>query len=281
MDFGLLYEVHSVGIGSAAFGLLKDDYRRTVDVPTFTPTTFHTTPWLINTRFAVESGRSLIVYGSFTQGLEDSALAPVTAVNRGEPPAAARSWQVDGGVRYTPTEKLRLILGTFNIHKPYLNLDNFEVYRPIGRQESKGLESSLSYSDAGLTLLAGGVLLKPRIDLITSQAETMGSAPLGPVPLTLTANIDYAPARWGPWAASLQWKRLSPRYATSDDRERLPALATLDVALRYQWRGRISSWTLRLDAFNLTNAQGLHISELNFVLPEQGRRIALTFAFDA
>jgi len=280
LDFGVTYDAHWQGVGSAALGVLKDDYRRTAEVPSSTPATFHTAPSLLNMRVALEGGRSLIFYGSYTQGLEDSALAPLTAINRGEPPAAARTWQVDGGVRYAPDEKWRVIVGAFDIHKPYLNLDSVNVYRTLGRLHNEGLESSLSYSNAGLTALAGGVLLRPHVDLTVPEPGVIGSEPLGPVPLTLTANLDYAPTQWGPWAASLQWNRLSSRYATSDDRQRLPPLATVGAGVRYQWKLRENSWTLRFDGFNLTNAQGLHISALDLVVPEQGRRFALTLATD-
>jgi hypothetical protein len=78
----------------------------------------------------------------------------------------------------------------------------------------------------------------------------------------------------------LQWNRLSSRYATIDDRQRLPLLATVAPGLRYQWNVRENSWTLRFDGFNLTNAQGLHVSALDLVVPEQGRRFALTLASD-
>jgi iron complex outermembrane receptor protein len=280
LDFGVTYEERWQGLGSAAVGVLKDNYRRTAEVPSLAPATFRTTPWLFNMRLALEGGRSLIFYGSYTQGLEDSALAPVTAINRGEPPAAERTWQVDGGIRYAPDERLRVIFGAFDIHKPYLNLDSLNVYRPLGRLHNEGVESSLSYSNAGLTVLAGGVLLKPHVDLTVPQPGVIGSEPLGPVPLTLTVNLDYAPAQWGPWAASVQWNRLSSRYATSDDRQRLPPLATVGAGVRYQWKLREDSWTLRFDGFNLTNAQGLHVSALDLVLPEQGRRFALTLATD-
>ena len=99
------------------------------------------------------------------------------------------------------------------------------------------------------------------------------------MPLTLTANLDYAPPQWGPWAASLQLNRLSSRVATTDNAIYLPALdprggrsLSLDAARR--------PWTLRLDAFNLTDARGLHLSSLESVLPEQGRRFMLTLATD-
>jgi iron complex outermembrane receptor protein len=280
LDFGVTLDERWQGVGSAAIGILKDDYRRTAEAPLSTPETFHTTPWLLNMRVALQGGRSLIFYGSYTQGLEDSALAPVTAINRGEPPAAGRTWQVDGGVRYAPDDKLRVIFGAFDIHKPYLNVDSDDVYRPLGRLHNEGLESSLSYANAGFTVLAGGVLIQPRVDLNVPEPGIIGSEPLGPVPLTLTANLDCAPPQWGPWAASLQWNRLSSRYETTDDRLRLPPLATLAAGVRYQWKLRENSWTLRFDAFNLTNAQGLHISALDLVVPEQGRRFSLTLAAD-
>jgi iron complex outermembrane recepter protein len=280
LDFGVTLDERWQDVGSAAIGVLKDDYQRSAEVPLSTPETFHTMPLLLNMRVALQAGRSLIFYGSYTQGLEDSALAPLIAINRGEPPAAGRTWQVDGGVRYAPDEKLRVIFGAFDIHKPYLNVDSDDVYRPLGRLHNEGLESSLSYINSGFTVLAGGVLIKPRVDLTVPQPGVIGSEPLGPVPLTLTANLDCAPPQWGAWAASLQWNRLSSRYATSDDRQRLPPLATLAAGVRYQWKLRENSWTLRFDAFNLTNAQGLHISALDFVIPEQGRRFSLTLAAD-
>jgi iron complex outermembrane recepter protein len=280
IDVGATYEERWQGVGSAALGVLKDNYRRTNEVSSATPETFRATPWLINLRLALESGTNLIYYGSYTQGLEDSPLAPVSAVNRGEPPAASRTWQVDGGIRYAPGEKLRLILGVFDIHKPYLNLDAANFYRPLGRLYNEGLETSLSYTNAGLTLLAGGVWLRPRVDLNVAQPGATGNEPIGPVPLTLTANLDYAPPSWGPWAGSLEWNRLSSRYSTSDDLQRLPPLATVGAGARYQWKLREHSWTLRFDGFNLANGQGLHVSALGLVLPEQSRHFALTLATD-
>jgi hypothetical protein len=37
---------------------------------------------------------------------------------------------------------------------------------------------------------------------------------------------------------------------------------------------------VRLDGFNLTDARGLHLSNLEVVLPEQGRRFTLRLATD-
>jgi len=280
LGLGLTFEERWQDVGSFAVGVLNDHYRRTVLVPPGTVDTNRTSPWLLNLRLEIDHGHDLVFYSSLVQGLEDSALAPVSAKNRNEPPPAMRTWQVDGGVRWTPATRLQLILGAFEIHKPYFNVDADNVYTLLGRVQQRGLETSLSFNDGGLTMLIGGVLLQPRVDRAIAEPGATGNTPLGPVPLTLTANVDYAPPRWGPWAASLQWNRLSPRVATTDNGIYLPALATLEAGVRYHWTLQSHPWTVRLDGFNLTDARGLHVSSLEVVLPEQSRRFVLTLATD-
>jgi iron complex outermembrane receptor protein len=280
LDLGLTFEERWQGVGSAAVGVLRDHYRRQVTVPTAPVVTDDTTPWLLNLRLEADGSHHLTIYGSFVQGLEDSALAPVSAANRNEPPPATRTWQVDSGIRWVPTETAQLILGAFEIHKPYFNLDAGNVYTQIGWVQYRGLETSLSFSHAGLTMLAGGVLLKPQVERVIAEPGATGNIPLGPVPLTLTTNLDYAPPRWGPWAASLQWDRLSSRVATTDNSIYLLPLATLGAGVRYHLTLLAHPWTARLDGYNLTNASGLHVSSLYLLLPEQSRRFMLTLAID-
>ncbi len=279
LDVGVTFEELWQG-GSFALGVLNDHYRRTVRMPDGATDTDQTSPWLINMRLAVNAARDLIVYGSYVQGLEDSAVAPVSADNRNEPPPATRTWQVDGGLRYAPSARLQLILGAFEIHKPYFNTGDDNIYRQLGQLQYRGLETSLSYNDNGLTVLLGGVLLQPRVERTLSEPGATGDVPLGPVPLTLTANLDYAPPQWGPWGASLQWNRLSSRVATTSNADYLPALDTVTAGVRYHWVMRGRPWNLRFDAFNLTDAHGLHVTDLEVVLPEQGRRFMLTLATD-
>jgi len=237
-------------------------------------------PWLVNLRLELERRRDLVFYGSFVQGLEDSALAPVSANNRSEPPAATRTWQVDGGVRWAPDTDVRLIFGAFDIRKPYFNVDAGNVYTQLGGLRRRGLETSLSYNGGGLTVLVGGVLLESRVERTVPDLAATGNTPLGPVPLTLLANVDYAPPRWGPWAASVQWNRLSRRVATADDATDLPVLTTLGAGVRY--RGTLGPYalTVRLDGFNLTDTRGLHVSSQDLVFPEPARRFMLTVATD-
>lgn len=280
-DVGSSYEERWLGVGSVAFGILQENYRRTVTMPGVEPVTDRLTPWRINSRFTLVAAHDLLFYGSYTQGLEDSAIAPSNAINRGEPSAASRTWQVDGGLKYIPVDNLRLILGAFRIDKPYINLDAATVYRPLGRIQTSGIETSLSYNKGGFTLLAGGVLLKPRIDESVPESQFIGTEPLGPVPLTLTVNLDIAPPDWGPWAVGMACNRLSSRPETLDDRTWLPPLTTLDSDVRYRWKWGDGSATLSLAVSNLLNAHGLHLIAPYFIVfPEQDRRVALTLTTD-
>ncbi len=122
----------------------------------------------------------MILCGSFVQGLEDSALAPVSADNRNEPPPATRTRQVDGGLRWKPSEKLALIFGAFDIRKPYFNVDADNIYTQLGRLQYRGVETSLSYNNAGLTVLLGGVLLQPRVTRQITEPGATGDVPLDP-----------------------------------------------------------------------------------------------------
>lgn len=281
LDLGVTYEERWQNVGSFAAGLLNDHYRRTVSMPSGVSDTDQTNPWLLNLRAASDPVKDLIFYTSFVQGLEDSALAPSSANNRNEPPPATRTRQVDAGIRWAPSTHLQLIVGAFEIHKPYFNVAADNFYEQLGLLRYRGLESSFSFSnDAGLTVLLGGVLLQPRVDRVIPEPGATGNVPLGPVPLSVTANVDYAPPRWGPWAASVQWNRLSSRVATTNNSIYLPALATLSAGVRYHWTLRSRPWTVRVDGFNLTDAHGLHVSSLDEVLPEQRRRFMLTLATD-
>jgi iron complex outermembrane receptor protein len=282
VDAGMVYEERWQGVGSIGFGLLKSHYRRTLHTYLdAVPQRFALTasPWLGNVRFTAEAGRSLTLYGSFVQGLEDSALAPTTASNPGEPPPATRTHQLDGGIRYAPAERLSLVVGAFQIDKAYFNLYQGN-YQAIGSVRHRGMETSIAYAADGLTVLGGGVWLKPHVQRTVTEPGATGSVPLGPVPLSLSLNLDYAPPRWQPLAASVQLSRLSARVASLGNEYTLPPLTTLSAGVRYESKLGAHPFSVRFDAMNLTDARGLHVSPVGQVIPEFGRRFMVTFTID-
>ncbi|MBV9345059.1 MAG: TonB-dependent receptor [Gammaproteobacteria bacterium] len=292
LDVGFEDEERWSGRGSFGIGLLRSHYTRTLLAPGAAPTSATTTPWLPSARFTLTPRTALTFYGSYITGLEDSALAPSEAANRGEPPPATRSHQLDAGLRYAPRDALSLLLGVFEIKKPYFNLDDGpatappgasaapRLYRALGEIRHRGVEASAHYSAAGLTLIAGAVLLRPRVTRVEPTSGASGSVPLGPVPALLNINLDYVVPRGAGWAGSLQLTRLSRRVATNDDATYLPALTLLDAGIRYEVRSAARTVTVRLDMTNLTNSTGLRLTSVGQVIPQFGRQLLFNLALD-
>ncbi|MBS0375008.1 MAG: TonB-dependent receptor [Proteobacteria bacterium] len=280
VDAGIVYEERWTGVGSVGVGLLRSHYTRAIRSDETTQPATLATPWLASVRFTAEPRAGLTLYGSFLQGLEDSALAPYSATNRGEPPPATRSRQADAGLRYAPGQHLSLVAGVFDIQKAYFNLDAGGLYTALGSVRHRGVEASLVYGNGGLTVLAGAVRLRPHVERFAAEPWATGSEPVGPVPLEATLNFDYAPPRWKPLAASLAINHESARTATLDNRYTLPSLTVVNAGLRLETTMRGRPLTVRLDGANLLNRQGVHLSPVGQVLPEFGRRVMLSLSVD-
>jgi iron complex outermembrane receptor protein len=278
---GTSYSERWTDVGALSLGVLETEYERTLNVPGFPASTERTSQLLPAASFTIDIGKHVTTYASYTRGLEDSVNAPTSAINRGEPVPATPTWQVDGGVRVVPRADLELLLGVFKVHKTYFNVDAAGLYGQLGDISSRGVEGSaiLSARD-GLKVVAGLVLLRSEVDRQIPVLGGAGTVPVGPVPQTVNVNIDYAPARWGRWAAGLQWTSLSSRVVTNNDQIKLPSLSTLNVSVRYSVRLFNRPCSARLDVANATDATGLTISSLYAVFPVLKRNYTLTLATD-
>ena len=171
------------------------------------------------------------------------------------------------------------MVGGFKIHKSYFGIDSADVYSELGNITSTGVESSMRLTAAdGLTVVAGAVWLRPKV--LLTEFNGAEAVPVGPVPRTVNVNVDYAPLTLGGWAASLQWTSLSSRIVTRDGSHSLGALATLNLGVRYRFKLRERSCSVRLDAGNVTNEPGVMISPVYFVVPQLQRNYMLTMAID-
>jgi iron complex outermembrane recepter protein len=274
---GVNYSERWSGVGSLNIGLLRTDYSRVITSPGAPTDAQHSTEMLPTVSLTFDATPIATFYGSYTRGLEDSLTAPASAANRGEPPPATPTWQADAGVRVSPGAKLKLLVGAFTIHKTYFGVDTANVYRSLGDISSRGIESSATLTDrGGLTVVAGAVWLRPEVQL----GGGGGSVPVGPVPRTINVNVDYSPANWNHWAASLQWTSLSSRVQTNDGAYDLAPLKTLNVGVRYGFGLFGGKCSIRFDAGNVTNAAGLTISPVYLLTPQLQRNYTLTLTAD-
>jgi len=278
---GLNYGAVFDELATLNLGLLVTNYERKLQRAGLPLTDGRTRAVLPTASFTVKPFKPVTLYGSYTRGLEDSVTAPAEAINRGEPPPATPTWQVDGGVRISVRPQMQFLIGGFNIHKSYFGLDTVDRYTQIGSITARGLESSATWNGpGGLTVVAGGVWLQPRLTRDIPEQAGTGNIPVGPVPRTLSINVDYAPGYAKGLAATLKWTSLSARVETGDDLYRLPPLTTLNVGVRHEFKLFDRSFSARLDVDNVTNAAGLTINAIYVATSQLRRSYTFTFAAD-
>jgi iron complex outermembrane receptor protein len=277
---GLAYQGLIEGVGQLNLGIQRSDYRKNVTTPTGALPESRARPWLFNAAAAVEITPALALYGGMTRGLEESDVAPETAVNRDEAPPAIRTRQIDAGVRWR-LGPMTLIAGGFDIEKPYYGLDRGNVFRRLGTVTHRGVEASLSGSPVeGLTVVAGGVLLDARLSGDEVADGTIGRRPIGTPSRTLIANLDYRLPDFPALSFDLAVEHAGRRYGDAANDVRVPARTIVDLGLRYRFQlGRVPA-VLRVQATNLFNTYGWDVEGNNAFVYIQSRQVIARLAMD-
>jgi len=196
----------------------------------------------------------LTAYLGYTQGLEDSGVAPVGAVNHGAILPAAKTWQVDSGVRYALSSDVKVIASIFQIEKPYFNTDTGGVDRELGMQRAKGVELSISGEVfKNLHLTAGGLFGEVRIVGPNLSAEGVGPIAFGQPHFTSVINADYVLPKWPSLSADLTIFYFGDSPSSVDNSYQNPAQTIINFGGRYRFKILDSPATLRLQVQNATN----------------------------
>lgn len=277
---GLAWQARIDRLGHINLGLQRSDYRKRVTPPTGALPQSRARPWLFN--IAVEAGLAprLTLYGGMTRGLEESDVAPETAVNRDEAPPAIPTRQVDGGIRWQ-VGAMTLIAGGFEIEKPYYGLDRGNVFRRLGTVTHRGIEASLSGSPApGLTLVAGGVLLDAKLSGEEVAGGSIGRRPIGTPSRSLTGTIDWRPPQLPALSFDIGIEHAGRRYADAANAVRVPARTIVDLGARYRFGiGRLPA-VLRVQATNLFNTYGWEVEGNNAFAYIPSRQVTARIAVD-
>ena len=134
------------------------------------------------------------------------------------------------------------------------------VYEKVGSIENKGLEFSLSGPLTNrLDVVAGGVLLKPKVSRDTAVEGAIGSRPVGIPTHFLNLNFNWK----APFIAGLELdaavRHRGRVAATTDNLVFLPARAEVDIGNHYRFKLAERSATLRLQVHNLFNRFGYQL----------------------
>lgn len=278
---GLSYVGRWLKVGEFSVGLQKSFYRREVTVLGLAPTRTESNPWLYNGTLGLYLSDAATIYGSYTRGLEASGIAPDNAGNRGEAMPASLTQQFDAGLRYKVTQRLSLVAGVFEVKKPYFDRNATNLFTEVGSLSHRGIEMSLSGQVApGLSIVAGAMLLRARIDASAAVASFIAPVPVGRPNRNVRLNVQYGPASWKGFSIDGQVSQDGPAYTNRANTIRLGANTTFDLGARYNFKLFDKTSSLRLRLLNVTDAYGWTVAQSGAFAPTGARRYTLQFITD-
>ena len=275
-------------LGTINLGLQKARYRATArNGRTGALTQSRDDPWLYNASFGFDLTPYLSFYVGTEKGLEDSGTAPENAANANEQLPSTRSTQYEGGVRWK-FHGGQLVVSAFQITKPYFSFDAANTFVQLGTERHRGVETSLSgHFGKRLSLLAGAVLMQPRVSGPGRDSGLLGDHPAGTPSiyakvdanyrtdifggLTPTASITYTGSRAVGSAplASLGGKQLM-----------VAGFTTVDLGLRQQFKIGAVPVSFRFVLQNAFDAATWKVVAANTLSIEERRRFTLSLAAD-
>jgi iron complex outermembrane receptor protein len=251
---GVGYRAQWNGRVDLAIGLQHENYSKTVDVPGLPESHLTDKPMRSYLQGAVNLTEKITAYAGYTQGLEDSGTAPAGAENRGAILPDARTWQEDAGMRLKIAPKVKLIVGVFQIEKPYFNFDSNNVDRMLGVQRAQGLETSISGEVLpNLNLTAGGLFGRVQIVGADLKAEGVGPLAFGQPHAQGTLNLDYKLASVPGLSTDLTVVYFGRSPASVDNVAQNPEQTILFLGARYRFALGGKPATLRVQVQNATN----------------------------
>ena len=277
---GLAYHGRWQEVGEFSVGVQKVRYRKTIDAPDEAPIVTRAEPWLWNATLAVNLVKGLVAYAGYTRGLEDSGVAPEIAVNRSEAPPALLTNQRDFGIRYA-FGTMRLVVGAFDVRKPYFNVDPGLVFKQLGTVRHRGIEISLTGEPVkGLNVVAGAILMKPRVSGEAVDLGLIGSKPVGQPERTASLNFDYRL----PWdeklSLNLGIQHLGKREGNTENTMTIPGRTRVNLGGRYRFQVAKLPATLRLQMHNLFNDYAWNVTGSGALRRAFPRRVNATLSVD-
>ncbi len=258
---GIAYVGRWRDLGEFSVGAQKSIFRGEVAAPGVAPSQTSSNPWLYNGTLAIYLSNDAALYGSYTRGLEESGVASESASNRGESLPVSLTEQIDAGIRYKIGSRVTLIAGVFEVKKPFFDRNAANLFTQVGNLSHRGIELSMSGRIApGLTIVAGAMLLRPRIEANAAVASFIGPVPAGKPNRNVRLNVQYAPASWHGFSIDGQVNQDGPAFANRANTFQLDPNTTLDLGARYVFKAFGTSASARLRLLNVTDAYGWTVS---------------------
>lgn len=254
--FGTAYELQWTDVGEMSVGLQKTSYSKTVDTPTAVLPESRSKPWLKYATATLNASERLAFYASYTEGLEESPVAPNNALNRNVAAPALQTEQYDAGLRWAAFANMKLIAGVFNVEKPYFDLDAAGFFTELGTVEHRGVEVSFAGDPRDdLTVIVGTRWLDATVSGATVDAGLIGEKPVGSARQYSLATAEY---RFAGLRASVDAtvEHITRATANSENTIEVPARAVFHIGGRYRFKMFSKPATLRVLLQNITGEYG-------------------------
>ncbi len=257
---GLAYEGRWQGVGELSLGVQYSDYKKRIDLPAGGIESTDARPLLFNATVAADITDRLVVYAGAVTGLEESGIAPGNAVNRNEALPAIKTRQFDAGFRFSITEKMKLVGGIFQVSKPYFNLDANNRFGALGEVINRGIEASVAGPlTRTLSIVAGAVLLQPRVTGEDVEQGRIGNRPVGALNHRFEASADWRPPFLPGASFDTRLAYRSSETATVSNLTAIPARTVVDIGGRYRFKASGRNVLLRVQATNLFDVQSFEL----------------------
>lgn len=279
---GLGYQLRWRGLGELSIGAQRTHYTKTIASPdplvTFPDT--REDRWLPSATLAAYLTPRLVAYLGYTEGLEESPVAPIEAVNFNEAPPAVHTRQRDGGLRWA-IGGVTAVIGLFDVSKPYFNVDSAGRFRRLGRVRNRGLEISIAGQIApGLNIVAGNTLIDARVSGELRDSGVIGKRPVGTFVRHTIVSVDYRLPFWRGASVDAFVEATSRRVANVENTLGIPARAVLSLGARYRFEMRGTDILLRGQVQNVMNTFGWINGGSGYFIPNGSRRFLLSVAAD-
>jgi iron complex outermembrane receptor protein len=155
---------------------------------------------------------------------------------------------------------VKLVAGVFDVRKPYFNLDGNGRFDALGNVVNRGIEGSVAGPvTPRLSIVAGAVLLWPRVTGEGVALGRVGARPVGAISRRLELNADWRP----PWLEGLSLdvsaSHRSAETATVRNGTAIPPRTLVDLGGRYRFTLAGKDATLRLQVENIGDLQGFEL----------------------
>ncbi len=280
---GAIYDLQWRRVGGFSIGLQKASYKRHVIVPNGPSSALSARPWLYNGTWNLQPTAQVTLFGSYTKGLEESGVASQAARNRGEAMPSSITRQIDAGVSYAIASNMKVVTTLFEIKKPYFDRDATSLFTNVGNLSHQGLEFSLTGQPLpALTMSAGVVLLKARVEGPLVDQGVIGSVPIGRDSSAMRLDLQYGPPAWKGLSIDGQMERLDKGYANPRNMANIAPRIVVNLGGRYRFKILDAASTLRVRLQNLTNTFAWeYTGGTNYYLQYIGaRRVTISLAAD-